>query len=98
MTFHELTNREDSTKIKAAQLIKSHPWIIIFPFILPSPYLACKLLNRWDIMEGLGIGFGMWVLTCCWLIFTSLYFPKFIVYIKHRKLLMGMKNNHFEDN
>ena len=98
MTFDELTNRENNTKVKATKFVKSHPWIIIFPAILPSPYLVCKLLNTLDIGDGLGIGFGMWILTCCWIIFISLYFPKFIIYTKHRKLLMGMENNHSENN
>ena len=88
MTLDELINRENNTKVKAKELMKSHPWIIIFPAILPSPYLVCKLLNIWNIGGGLGIGFGMWILTCCWIIFMSLYSPKFIIYTKHKKLLM----------
>jgi hypothetical protein len=98
MSFDELTNRTERTKANATKLVKAHPWIRIFPLILPSPYIACKLLKRGEIGEGLGMGFGMWVLACCYIIFISMYLPKFFIYAKYRKLILGTENNHSENN
>ena len=90
MTLQELIDREKKTKIDANKF-KSHPCMFLFLVLFSSPYIASKFIKELDISKGLGIGFGMWLLACCWIVFISLYFPKFVVCIKNRLLLKDIK-------
>ena len=83
----DLLEREKNTIRSAEKLVKFNRWLVILPALLPSPYIASKILKIWEVGNGLGVGFCMWLLSCCWIVLASLYFPKLIVYIKHKSLL-----------
>lgn len=48
-----------------------------------SPMFFVRLFDNGMTKMGLGIGFGFWLLACCWLIMVCLLIPKFIVSIKY---------------
>lgn len=87
MSVRELLERESKTKIRANEILRVHPWITLLPALLPTPYIGSKIFKTWTIDMGLGVGFGMWALACCWAVLSSLYFPKLIIYIKHKSVL-----------
>lgn len=87
MSLHELVNREATTKEKANEIRRAHPWIVILPTLLPAPYIGSKALAEWSTDKGLGMGFCMWALACIWGLLTSFCLPKLIIYIKHKSLL-----------
>ncbi|MBQ7012078.1 MAG: hypothetical protein IJN63_10260 [Clostridia bacterium] len=87
LDLQELVDRERKTKINANRVIKAHPWIQVLPVLLPSPYIASKVFREWVEPFGMGCGFYMWLLSCCWLCIAFLYLPKTCVYLKHINLL-----------
>ena len=91
MNLTELLERERTTKINANKILKTHPWIAILPLLLPSPYIASIFFQEWSVGAGVGVGFFMWLLACLWFLIASLYFPKFIICLKHRNLLNSIK-------
>ena len=87
MSVEELGEREKKAKIRANEILKDHPWITILPVLIPTPYIASKIFKIWTVGMGLGVGLGMWMLACCWVFLTSLFFPKFVIYMKHKSVL-----------
>ena len=49
-----------------------------------SPIVFVRLLDDGMSKIGLGMGFGFWLLACCWFLMASLLIPKFIVSMKYR--------------
>ena len=45
MSLQELIDRSNKTKARASDIVRSHPWIVILPALLPSPYIASKIFN-----------------------------------------------------
>lgn len=86
MSMQELLDRENRTIIKANEILRKHKWLMLLPALLPTPYIGSKIFDVLTIGMGLGVGFGMWTLFCVWILITSMYFPKLIVYVMYRQL------------
>ena len=60
-----------------------------------SPMFFVRLLDDGMQNMGLGVGFGFWILACCWLFITCLFAPKFIVSMKYNAF-KWFENNETE--